>query len=553
MWQDHYATLGWTAAVIAITLIARFLYRLYFVRSLFRKYNIPGPPHHPLWGHIHLTAKVFTTQPKRIAPQSIFAVLQHQLDLPDLFMLDFWPLGPPSIVVTDPDIMSQFTVKRSLPKHPELPVVADFTDPIAGRDNMVVSEGQQWKTWRGAFNPGFSASHLMTLMSGIVDDVSVFRDILEQRARTNELFRMEHLATRLTIDIIGNVILDTRFNSQRSENELVSAFESLVRWIPIGGLGNPSELINPIRPLILRWNTWRMNRYVSRELEARFASRKSRGKTKHVIDLALETYLREKGDSTNDVTTLDKTFKREAINNVKIFLFAGHDTSSSAICYCFYHLSRNPEALAAMRRECDDLFGTDVTKTAELIKDSPILLNKMEYGLAVIREVLRLQPPASTVRIGAKDFFIVDPKTGQRYPTEHLMLFPVNVGIHRNPRLWNDPHVFRPQRWLTKAAPPEGANREAFVGFSKGPRNCIGQELAILEIKTVLAMTVREFDFTAAFDELDKLRGDGSGYPSDMSGIQEQFGDEAYQIQLGTAKPREGMPCRMRPAQRTPK
>lgn len=125
------------------------------------------------------------------------------------------------------------------------------------------------------------------------------------------------------------------------------------------------------------------------------------------------------------------------------------------------------------------------------------------------------------------------------------MLWAINVGMHRSKRLWKDPHVFNPQRWLTKAAPPEGADRDAFVAFSRGPRNCIGQELALLEIKMVLAMTVRTFNFKAAFDELDKLRNDGSGYPSDMSGIQEQFGDEAYQIQLGTAKPREGMPCRV--------
>lgn len=145
----------------------------------------------------------------------------------------------------------------------------------------------------------------------------------------------------------------------------------------------------------------------------------------------------------------------------------------------------------------------------------------------------------------SNSFFISDPKTGERYPTEHLMLWAINVGMHRSKRLWKDPHVFNPQRWLTKAAPPEGADRDAFVAFSRGPRNCIGQELALLEIKMVLAMTVRTFNFKAAFDELDKLRNDGSGYPSDMSGIQEQFGDEAYQIQLGTAKPREGMPCRV--------
>lgn len=244
----------------------------------------------------------------------------------------------------------------------------------------------------------------MDVMPAVVDDVSIFCDILEKHARDDQLFRMEHLATRLTIDIIGKVVLDTRFESQQNENELVSAFESTVNWLPIGAMFRPEELINPLRPLILRWNRWRMDRYVSRELEARFASRETRGKTKHVIDLALETYLKETGRSIESATTLDKTFKREAIDNVKIFIFAGHDTSSSAVCYCFYHLSRDHEALDAMRKECDEIFGTDVAKTGEIIKDNPRLLNKMEYGLAVIREVLRLHPPASTVRVGSKEY-----------------------------------------------------------------------------------------------------------------------------------------------------
>lgn len=68
----------------------------------------------------------------------------------------------------------------------------------------------------------------------------------------------------------------------------------------------------------------------------------------------------------------------------------------------------------------------------------------------------------------------------------------------------------------------------------------------MIETKVILAMTLRTFDFQPAFDELEKLRGDGSGYPSDVEGVQEQFGDEAYQVQLGTAKPREGLPCRVK-------
>ena len=121
------------------------------------------------------------------------------------------------------------------------------------------------------------------------------------------------------------------------------------------------------------------------------------------------------------------------------------------------------------------------------------------------------------------------------------MLWPVDLGIGRSSKYWDDPYASRPERFLD----PQGYNKEAWIPFSKGIRNCIGQELAIIETKVILAMTLRNFDFEPAYHELEKLKSDGSGYPSDTKGIQEQYGDEAYQIQLGTAKPREGMPCRL--------
>lgn len=350
-------------------------------------------------------ASLIPTQPRRIAPQSLFTFVREKYNLGKVFYMDTWPFGPPIMVVSDPAISDQFTVKQSLPKHP---LTEDFTEPLGGRMNLVTYYGQQWKTWRSAFNPGFSFAHLMTMVPGIVDDVSVFCEILEQKARTNELFRLEKHATRLTIDIILKVVLDLRVDSQRGENELVSAFESQVRWLPRGAMFNPLELINIFRPIVLRWNKRRMDTYLTKELEKRFATRGSRGKTKHVIDLALETYWKENKSAKEQTgmtnPLLDRTFKRAALDNIEIFIFAGHDTSSSVICYALYHLSRNQDVLDAVRKEHDEVFGTDVAITADAIKENPHLISKLDWTLAVIKEALRLHPPASTVRIGNKEY-----------------------------------------------------------------------------------------------------------------------------------------------------
>ena len=456
-------------------------------------------------------------------------------------------------------------IDGNYPKHP---LVKDFIQNFGGPFNLVSEDGAVWKRWRSAFNPGFSSGHLMTQVPAIVKECEVFCDIMAQHAKRNDLFRMEIATTRLTVNVIGRIVLDIDLNAQLGANVLVDAFNSQVHWQARGAQFQPSELWDIRRPIIQRYNNWKMDRYVGARLDERFAGRQSRGRSKHVIDLALETYLKEiKGSSGDDTQTkqLDPEFKEAAISNVKTMLFAGHDTTSSTICYAYYYLSKAPGALAQIQKEHDEVFGADPSKVAERIIAEPHLLNKMDYTLAVIKEVLRLDSPASTIRLGKPGHTLYNPDTGENLPTEHFMLWPVNVGLHRNPKYWPEPDTFNPDRFVPGSPIYAQNNKEAWVPFSKGSRNCklylaisaycnllltrcapgIGQELAIIETKIILAMTLRTFNFQAAYDELDKLKGDGTGYPSDTTGIQTQFGDRAYQIQLGTAKPAEGMPCRL--------
>jgi len=110
--------------------------------------------------------------------------------------------------------------------------------------------------------------------------------------------------------------------------------------------------------------------------------------------------------------------------------------------------------------------------------------------------------------------------------------------------LWDSPDEFRPQRFL--GANPEGSKyKDSWRPFEKGPRACIGQELALIEAKVILALTMRKFDIKAAYNEMDKLANDGLDWPVPQPGIQKAFGEEAFQTLRGTAKPRQGMPARV--------
>lgn len=144
-----------------------------------------------------------------------------------------------------------------------------------------------------------------------------------------------------------------------------------------------------------------MNKFIDAELNKRWQTRNERSKSKYVVDLALETYLKDKGQSVKDRGELDPDFRRDAVDQVKIFLFAGHETSASTISYCFYYMSRNAEVGEKVLKELDVVFGRGAD-IGQRIKDEPTLVNKLEYMMAVIKEVLRMHAPANTVRHGAK-------------------------------------------------------------------------------------------------------------------------------------------------------
>ncbi len=211
---------------------------------------------------------------------------------------------------------------------------------------------------------------------------------------------------------------DVRMHAQTSENDFVSAFRNQVTWLPRSNEFNPFRILSPLRPIVFQYNKWRMDRFISTVIDERFTARpgflekETENKRKRpVIDLALSAYLND----TNS-TTIDATFKRVAMDQIKTFMFAGHDTTSSTICYVAYLLSKHPDALQRVRQEYDDVFGMNVEHTAAAIKEDPYLLNKLPYTVAIIKEVLRLFPPASSIRMGLPGRFLH--YDGKQYPTE---------------------------------------------------------------------------------------------------------------------------------------
>jgi len=159
--------------------------------------------------------------------------------------------------------------------------------------------------------------------------------------------------------------------------------------------------------------------------------------------------------------------------------------------------------------------------------------------------------PASGTRRAAANDIVRDPDSGERLPIEDMVIWIVSISHHRNPKTWGQTaNVFDPSRFMSENAAklPENAWRP----FEKGPRSCIGQDLAMIEARIILALVVRSFEFSLAYDSLNELKNDGSFYSKNSSfrkGRQEWDGEEMYPILIGTTKPREGLPVRVRVAE----
>lgn len=279
-----------------------------------------------------------------------------------------------------------------------------------------------------------------------------------------------------------------------------------------------------------------MDAYIGTELDKRYREMLADpGNIRHkaVIDLVLQA---SPGLSSSKFDTLDATFRSFAIRQIRLFLFVGHDSSSSAICYSFYLLSKSRRAYELLCREHDEVFGPDPLATPSQLEKNPHMINALPYTLAVIKETLRMFPPAAGIRQGKRGVSISDDK-GNICPTDETMLLTVHVELHRSKQNWVRPDEFLPERWLVEPGHQLYPLKGAWRPFEHGPRNCVAQSLVLTELRIVLACVVRRFNIQPAYEEWDAL------HP--RKGLKEFRGERVYQIEEGAAHPVEKYPCRV--------
>lgn len=178
---------------------------------------------------------------------------------------------------------------------------------------------------------------------------------------------------------------------------------------------------------------------------------------------------------------------------VDTFMFEGHDTTAVAIAWCIYLIGLHPAVQRRVHEELDAIVGDEPEKNITL-ED----LKKLTYLDCVIKECQRLYPSVPLIgRTASEDFEMGG----------HLIPAGANIGVfiyalHRDPDVFPQPEEFDPDRFL----PDNSATRHplSFLPFSAGPRNCIGQKFASMEVKIIVGHIMRSF-IVQSMDPRDKL------------------------------------------------
>jgi cytochrome P450 len=339
-----------------------------------------------------------------------------------------------------------------------------FARPLLG-DGLLTSEREVHKRQRRMMAPVFAHKRIAAYGDVMVDKTIAAAARLRPGSETDLAEEM----MRLTLEIVGKALFDAELAGDASAVGAAVTFsmrqmmDAMVRIVP-----TPPIVPTPGN-LRLRHAVRRLDEIVYGMIRERRASGVDRG---DMLGMLLATRDADDGTGLTD---------REVRDQAMTILLAGHETTANALAWAFYLLGHHPDARAKVEREVDVALEGRAATMADLAK--------LPYTLSVIKESMRLYPPAYMIgRRATREVTIC----GSRVPRGQVVIVNV-IGIHRRTDAFPDPERFDPDRFTPereKALPPH-----AYIPFGAGPRVCIGNHFALMEGQLVLATLAQRLRF----------------------------------------------------------
>ncbi|CAL1679447.1 unnamed protein product [Lasius platythorax] len=360
---------------------------------------------------------------------------------------------------------------------------------------LLTSTGKQWFHDRRLIGPTFHFSILDQFAIIMSEKAEILTKCLEKEIAKNskKAINIFPFANNVALDIICETAMgvdihaqevETKFTSTIHRNSILIRDRLLQPWLWRDWMYN-------LIPSAKEYNSGvnRLHKFTREVISKKKIARQSQNssvksededddgvdigkrKRKAFLDLLLDQNEKEEVPLTDD----------ELRAQVDTFMFEGHDTTAVAITWTLFLLGNNPEQQEKVHEELEKVFRDSETPAS--LKE----LSQLKYLDRVIKETLRIYPSVPIIlRKLAEDVKLGD----YTLPKDVTVALDVLL-THTNPEVWSDPKKFDPDRFLPENS--KNRNPYAYVPFSAGPRNCIGQKFALLEEKTILTAVLRKW------------------------------------------------------------
>jgi cytochrome P450 len=389
----------------------------------------------------------------------------------------------PVLVVVDPELNQ--TILRNRPK---LYARLGTIDPVfkeMGITGVFSAEGEDWKRQRRLTAHALDAAHLRQFFPTLLKVTERLRKRWEREADKGSAVDVQQDLMRYTVDVTTSLAFGYDMNTLENEGDVIQ--DHLEKIFPA-----INRRINAVFPY---WRYFKMP--VDRALDKSLAAIRetitgfvTRGRERlrqnpelgeHPTNL-LEAMLGAKDEGEAAFTD------EEIYGNVLTMLLAGEDTTANSMAWMMYFMIEYPEVQARMQSEARDALG------AEGRLKEPGDAERLTYIEAVAHEAMRLKPVAPVLFHEP----IEDVVLGDVAVPKGTAIFLLTLYGQLQNSQFGEADKFRPERWLDAGSASQGCphNAKAFVPFGAGPRFCPGRQLALLEIKTVMAMLCSAFNLS---------------------------------------------------------
>ncbi len=311
--------------------------------------------------------------------------------------------------------------------------------PVVG-NGLVTNDGPDWLRQRRLVQPAFHRSRLSAVEEVVDAAIQKMFKRWEEASRRGQVLDLKAEMVRLALQVAGEALFQVDLSAD--SDEAGRAFEAVNKlltdyvYLPLPPLVVPSR-----RNLRLRSARNTLDRLVRRIIAER---RRAGGDRGDLLSMLLTARDEETGRGMDD---------RQVRDEVMTLLFAGHDTTASALTWACYLVARHPEVADRLREETDSTH---------------------PYSRMVFEETLRLYPPGwSFGRKALQDDMI----GGYHVPAGSLVWVSPYV-THRLPAFWPRPEEFDPERFTREAS--AARHKFAYFPFASGPRICVGSHFATL-------------------------------------------------------------------------